>query len=304
MPPNMDPDLEQAVRLSLEDEGITDEDQIREHLQKLNEDLEGDDSDSNSSNDSDNEDDVEIRNVFTSANHNYQALLDRFIRVRNMNEYGQINRHMQNNYFNNIFNGSLNANNAQNIPNNAQNIPNNGFESLFNMLLPGSYNSGIGSSIPTMHYTFNSGQNGSPQYTFSYSSNGPGAPDAPDVPGASGETNPFSLISAFLGAFGEGGALGPLGQQEDIPLVLKQSELDKIEKLNLTQLKEKVGEIDNDTQCCICLENVLLNDDTKEFATVKCGHYFHHSCIIEHLENYDYHCPICKEECGEHEPKI
>ena len=63
--------------------------------------------------------------------------------------------------------------------------------------------------------------------------------------------------------------------------------------------------------CCInylafllCLEKLNVNVDECKYIVLQCHHIYHNKCIIEYLANYDYHCPLCRDECGEHQANL
>ena len=102
---------------------------------------------------------------------------------------------------------------------------------------------------------------------------------------------------------------------EDVPIVLSNDELEKLNKLTVDEVKKNYPNIDLDIRCSICLVNFLNlennednedNEDNEnhELTILNCKHYFHYNCLREYLENYDYHCPICKREVGNHVAKL
>lgn len=91
---------------------------------------------------------------------------------------------------------------------------------------------------------------------------------------------------------------------DDVHLVLKQSELDKLETLTFDKLKEKKGYISDDEYCSICLMGFSNDEELNEFTILKCNHAFHTPCIKEQLSKYDYHCPVCRMDVGQYMPKI
>lgn len=108
------------------------------------------------------------------------------------------------------------------------------------------------------------------------------------------------LLNGMLGGYNTQGGL-----QNDIPLVLEDSELKKLPVLTYEQLLSKVGNIENDSKCCICLESIQPNANSpKKYTVVPCNHYFHTDCIIEHLSKYCYTCPMCRKPCGNYKPKL
>lgn len=90
--------------------------------------------------------------------------------------------------------------------------------------------------------------------------------------------------------------------QENVPLVLTENALKQLDKLDYEQLKNRSNVTEEDT-CSICLDK-LKSEDQQTLTILKCKHYFHYDCVYEHLSTYDYHCPICKAEVGEHYAKI
>lgn len=89
----------------------------------------------------------------------------------------------------------------------------------------------------------------------------------------------------------------------NVPLVLTDTELINLHDFTLDELKNVV-QIDNSDKCPICCGDILENENNETFCVLKCKHYFHSNCIKQHLANYDYHCPICREPAGEHIAKI
>lgn len=91
---------------------------------------------------------------------------------------------------------------------------------------------------------------------------------------------------------------------EPVPVTLTEKALKKIKDLSYKQLKKKNPKLDPDEKCAICMG--LLSDDSDNFKynCLPCNHVYHSECIKQYLKDYDYHCPICKEECGDHEAKL
>jgi hypothetical protein len=77
--------------------------------------------------------------------------------------------------------------------------------------------------------------------------------------------------------------------QENNDVVCTLDEEDK-EKLKKYKLKTEIV-----IQCNICLDN-MNNDD--EVMELPCKHFYHHNCINEYLEKYNYKCPCCRNEVG------
>ena len=93
---------------------------------------------------------------------------------------------------------------------------------------------------------------------------------------------------------------------QNVPLVLKKEEVDKMEndKLSYNDLSEE-NESFTEEKCTICLENFEDCDDPneKKFIKLSCGHVFHDECILKWLKKYNHTCPICRKKCGEHYAK-
>lgn len=106
-------------------------------------------------------------------------------------------------------------------------------------------------------------------------------------------------INDFLGAMGN-----MANQFMDVPVTLTDKALDKIKDLTYKELKEKQPNLDLDEKCAICLALLSEDSDNFKYNCLPCKHSYHSECIKQYLKDYDYHCPICKEECGEHVAKI
>ena len=57
---------------------------------------------------------------------------------------------------------------------------------------------------------------------------------------------------------------------------------------------EKAGDEKYD-RCTICLMDIVKDE---EITKLKCNHYFHTECIKDYLKDFDYKCPICRDEIG------
>ena len=85
---------------------------------------------------------------------------------------------------------------------------------------------------------------------------------------------------------------------EDVKVTLKQKELQP-SLLQYNHLNQEQKNIQN--KCSICQEEYNNEDNIRK---LKCDHIFHINCIDVWLLEYNYKCPICRNECGEYEAKI
>tara|TARA_B110000037_G_C17001880_1_gene457583 strand:+ start:245 stop:778 length:534 start_codon:yes stop_codon:yes gene_type:complete len=87
--------------------------------------------------------------------------------------------------------------------------------------------------------------------------------------------------------------------EEDIPIVLKDCELDKLEYCLYDNLDNNL-KIKN-KKCMIKLIDFEKDDIVR---ILPCKHIFSKNEIDEWLLNISYKCPICRIKCGESMPKI
>ena len=73
---------------------------------------------------------------------------------------------------------------------------------------------------------------------------------------------------------------------EDVKVVLTESEFNKIEKITLKDVK-----INNDCGICLC-----PYEESDEIVKLKCNHCYHVECIKTQLCSYSSKCPMCKAE--------
>lgn len=91
--------------------------------------------------------------------------------------------------------------------------------------------------------------------------------------------------------------------QDDVKLVLKKSELDKLPKLTPEQLKQQLPSLTQEDVCPLCLEG-YFTEKKIVCSILPCGHHFCHPCIYKELSEYRHVCPLCKNNVGEYEAKI
>lgn len=244
----------------------------------------------------DNENDLEESdNIYTFNDPRYKRIIDIYINQRNIDEYNLINKSDQERIIQEIY---LQPSQYQY---NFYYDPISQIFSSFNMLMNNSNFNG-----PNVNYISYS----NPNSTFYYSSNiFPFQFESISQNYNSSNTNNshinnnHNIFDFVLNNLSN--IINIVNNQEPIPVTLTENALKKIKKMDLSQLKEKVKNITEEDQCSICLGKLLEEeDDKKEFTILPCEHYFHYECIIEQLKNYDYHCPICRKEVGEHKPKL
>lgn len=80
-----------------------------------------------------------------------------------------------------------------------------------------------------------------------------------------------------------------LNELDDVKITLTKEQFDTFEKKDLL-------EIENSTNCSICMED-YTND--KKVVLLKCNHYYHESCIQNWLCNEKVTCPICRKDTRE-----
>jgi hypothetical protein len=75
-------------------------------------------------------------------------------------------------------------------------------------------------------------------------------------------------------------------QFEDKPIVLSKTELNKIPFIHYSKIHK-------DTECSICLESFILDEDIK---VLNCQHIFHPDCINNWLTKCKTTCPVCRKD--------
>lgn len=302
----MDSDISLALRLQANDRGIYDEEIIKmlldEHqktqLDDLDEILEKDfylnDSDFDENN--------------ISYSHNFHGFNNMFRIINNYvntDSYEEINTNLQNQLLQTYNNQHVNQ------QNNLQ-PEQNPITQFINMFM------GMGTEpISTQTYTFNFNGN---NYSFSSAtSNSNNLSDnisnnpllsqffgSGNINSASYNTN---LTSPFFTNILQGlGNLGQLNFEDPVPVALTQNALENLKDQTyeevLNNLKGKNKEISDEETCSICFSRLVEDKDNYKYCILPCNHVFHSTCIKPYLKDYDYHCPICRESCGEHEAKI
>ena len=80
-----------------------------------------------------------------------------------------------------------------------------------------------------------------------------------------------------------------------------QSMKDWIKEYRVNKKMKDIVDPNKLTTCVICLSKFKDNDDIR---LLKCKHNFHTECIDKWLKDYNYKCPICREETGKGYPVL
>lgn len=97
----------------------------------------------------------------------------------------------------------------------------------------------------------------------------------------------------------------PIHYDSKVTVTLTNEALDKLKRMSYHELKQQYDKLSDDENCSICLDKLSDNADKHTYIVLdSCHHIYHDECIIEYLKNYDYHCPLCRNECGEHVPNL
>ena len=75
--------------------------------------------------------------------------------------------------------------------------------------------------------------------------------------------------------------------QEDVKITVEETAVEQLPLIKITE---------NNT-CSICMEDLKI--DT-EATKLNCNHLYHPDCIKSYLLNYDYKCPLCRADVGNH----
>lgn len=116
----------------------------------------------------------------------------------------------------------------------------------------------------------------------------------------SAQNNPFNLDNILSNLLGSqqmltlppliqmplGGMLNH-GSTGDVVSTLDDSEEDKLVKYKLEEKREE--------NCSICMMNM---EREQHVCDLPCKHTYHEECIMPWLKQYNYKCPICRQEVG------
>jgi ribosomal protein L12E/L44/L45/RPP1/RPP2 len=74
---------------------------------------------------------------------------------------------------------------------------------------------------------------------------------------------------------------------QDVKTTLQEDEMDKIKKYKSDKTLEE--------KCSVCMTSI---ETEQEVSELPCKHEFHSECIEPWLKEYNYKCPICRQEVG------
>jgi hypothetical protein len=94
----------------------------------------------------------------------------------------------------------------------------------------------------------------------------------------------------FLNTNGIGTGMSFPGGPSMFSDVVVSTDESVLDSLKTIKLENKL-----DTACSICMGCL---DKDEEAAELNCTHTFHTECIKPYLLNYNYRCPICRQEVG------
>ncbi|AYV76955.1 MAG: RING finger protein [Barrevirus sp.] len=115
------------------------------------------------------------------------------------------------------------------------------------------------------------------------------------------QVNPFAQLFGNFPPLQADNFVNPF---TSVKVTMTKDALSQIKDLTYDELIEILPNLDPLEKCAICWEKLSEPiDDLKFYKVLNCNHCFHSVCITEELENYSYHCPTCKTECGDHEVK-
>ncbi len=206
---------------------------------------------------------------------NYQEIINDYRTFRNNNSFEYVNSTRDSQ----VYQQYMALNHPQPQHNNITNA--NPFGSIFQNLL------GQGTPVGYQMSSFYSGPNG---MTVSYGGN---------IPNMQNNFVSLNLFDAMTQMMNQIQNINQ--EQNDVPLVLKQHELDKLPKLTLSELEERIQVVTDENESCpLCLEKY----SDIACSILPCGHYFCYPCIYKELSEYRHVCPLCKNNVGEYEAKI
>lgn len=118
--------------------------------------------------------------------------------------------------------------------------------------------------------------------------------------------NPTSTISLFQNIYSNNGITNLLSipintslNEENVPLLLKDSELEKLDVVSYKNLDEDLKE---NTKTCIFTQNEFNDEDL--VTILPCKHVFNKDEINKWLTSVSYKCPTCREAAGEYYAKL
>lgn len=207
--------------------------------------------------------------------HSYQGIIDDYRKIRDSVKFESINMQRDSNVYQQyMVMNHTGQTTGQSVYTNDVNNIGSIFQNFFGM-------------APTMNYSMGSFGPLQGDISFSYGT----------IP-LSTSTSMFTPLNLFDAVTQ---MMNQMPNQEDVKLVLKKHELDKLPKLTFEQLKQQIPTLTADDVCPLCLEK--YNSSIK-CSILPCKHHFCYPCIYTELSQYRHVCPLCKNNVGEYEPKI
>jgi len=106
------------------------------------------------------------------------------------------------------------------------------------------------------------------------------------------ELNMFNTIINFINQSNQVNNINYTNNQEDN---FDEDVLVTLDEKELADLNKELVETKQKDRCTICLQDI---NPGEYMTTLKCSHYYHYECITEYLKEFDYKCPICREDVG------
>ena len=100
-------------------------------------------------------------------------------------------------------------------------------------------------------------------------------------------SNPEDFINNFTNLLSSMN-LQNLNSMEDVRVTLDDNALEGI--------KSEVLKEDLPDKCSICIMDLKKGE---KYSKLQCNHGFHTECVMKWLKEYNYKCPVCREECGQ-----
>ena len=108
-----------------------------------------------------------------------------------------------------------------------------------------------------------------------------------NLPNINNAMTPDEFLNSFTNLLNMVNIPNP-NNMEDVKVTLDDEAVDKIKSEKLTE--------DLNEKCSICMMDMKKDE---EYSKLPCQHNFHTDCVMKWLKEYNYKCPVCREECGQ-----